>query len=169
MACECRKQQEQAKLDQVLKQEITLNVVETRFDVFEIAIPINIKGDTSLKKGKYRFYFNIRALNPSQLYFLLNNFGGEQDKEFKVLGKRIIYRRGYADKQLNYFIAEIELLENPIPLNAVVYGLLIIIGTIGALLTLEKVEKIIEVSKPFALAITIIAVIVLINVLGISK
>ena len=164
MACTCKREQVSSGGALQLQQQqiINLNVIEVKRDVFELAIPINLKKD-SLTKGKYRFYFNIKALNINQIIFLLDNFGGERNTEFNVLGKKIIYLRGYADKDLNYFIAEIEILQNPIPLNAVAWGIVILLGGVLAIATLEKVEKIVEVSKPFALAVTIIALIILIN------
>lgn len=162
MACDClnfqtlqtQKQVEQAKI---------YNFELVNPNVFEIAIPIKTK-DAQLTKGKYRLYFNISNLTTNQILFLFENFGGEQNKTFTVAGKRITYLRGYGDKELRYFITEIEIIDNPIPVNAIVYGLLLLFGAVAGYMLLEKIEKIIEVSKPFALAITLFAVIILINI-----
>lgn len=138
------------------------------YDVFEIAIPIKVK-NAELKKGKYRFWFNIKALNINQVLFLIDKLGGEKNIELNVLGKKIIYRKGYATRELDYFIAEIEIMQNPIPASAIFYAIIGLVGLLGAIITLEKIEKIIEVSKPFAIAVTLIVIIVLINTLGLGK
>lgn len=158
MACKCDKTIQ----TQITQTQYNINYELINPDVFEIAIPISVK-DANLTKGKYRFWFNISTLSTNQILFLFENLGGEQNKEFKVLGKRIIYRRGYGDRELNYFIAEIEILENPIPVSAIIYGLLLLFGALAGYMLLEKVEKVVEISKPFAFAITLIAVIILIN------
>jgi hypothetical protein len=167
MSCACEKKTERQQVQVAIeKREITLNVLEPERNVFEIAIPINIKSEgVSLTKGKYRFYFNIENLNANQLYFLLDNFAGERNTEFKVLGKKVIYRRGYASKDLKKFIMEIELIENPIPLTAIVYVILGLVGVIGGLMLLEKVERIIEISKPLTIVLGLIALIFVLNAL----
>jgi hypothetical protein len=167
MSCACeKKERQQVQQVAIEKREITLNVLEPERNVFEFAIPINIKSEgVSLTKGKYRFYFNIENLNSNQLYFLIDNFGGEKTTEFKVLGKKVVYRRGYASKDLKKFIMEIELIENPIPLTAIVYVILGLVGIIGSLMLLERVEKIIEVSKPLTIVIGLIALIFVLNAL----
>lgn len=162
MACVCnrnyRNQQEQIKIEQ---KYIAMELINP--NIFEIGIPISTK-DSNLTKGKYRFYFDITKLTTNQILTLFENYGGEKNFTFQVLGKRIRYIRGYGDKELTNFIVEIEIIDNPIPINALIYGLLLLFGTIGGYLLLNKVEKVIEISKPFALAITLFLVIVLINI-----
>ncbi|MEM5831353.1 MAG: hypothetical protein QXO40_04075 [Candidatus Aenigmatarchaeota archaeon] len=158
MCCETEKIKE---IKEIKKEDIKVEQIQS--NVFEIGIPINLK-DKELSRGKYRLYFDITKLNNNQILFLFEKFGGEKNKEFKVLGKRVRYIKGYGDRKLNYFIAEIEIIDNPIPVSFVVGGLITLLGGILAYSLLVRIEKIIEVSKPFAFAITLIAIIILINI-----
>lgn len=164
MACICgyEKEKKEVKVEPEFKTAI-VNIETIEKNVFEIGIPISLK-DGQLTRGRYRFYFDISKLSPNQVLFLFENFGGYQNKLFNVLGKRIVYLRGYGDEKLNLFITEIEILDNPIPLHLIVGALTILLGGIIAYSLLIRVEKVIEVSKPFALALTLIALIVLINI-----
>ncbi len=103
-----------------------------------------IDKNSVLRVGKYRFTFTANIFT-DQITWLIDNLSGLAEKTYEfVEGKPIRITKVYNDtiENENKIFIEMELLDNPVPVALIVAGILGLLGIIGSLLILDKVEEI---------------------------
>lgn len=94
-----------------------------------------------LKVGKYRLTFTANIFI-DQIAWLIDNLSGILEKSYEfVEGKPIRIYKVETDNKDKIFIY-FELLNNPVPVALIVAGIIGLLGMVGTLLILDKVEEI---------------------------
>lgn len=94
-----------------------------------------------LKVGKYRLTFTANIFI-DQIAWLIDNLSGIFEKSYEfVEGKPIRIYKVETDNKDKIFIY-FELLNNPVPVALIVAGIIGLLGMVGTLLILDKVEEI---------------------------
>lgn len=118
---------------------------------------INFPLTDQATKGTYRLHFTRNVdLIPEMVLPL----------SVKIENKSVTLSKLLIDKDKRTATVEIILLENPIPIIAIVFGILIVLGIGLAYLSLDKVEKLVD--SP-TISVFIIAVAILILVIAIRS
>lgn len=107
-------------------------------------IEISKNSDTVLKTGRYVFTFEALVF-PSQIADIMKNLSGLMEITSEVLeNKKIKIIQIERIGKTNLIAFTIDLLENPVPVGVIVAVILALLGGFGLLLTLQKVENIVE-------------------------
>jgi len=94
-----------------------------------------------LASGKYRLTFTANIF-ADQIAWLIDNLSGILEKSYEfVEGKPIRIYKVETDNKDKIFIY-FELLNNPVPVALIIAGIIGLLGMIGTLLILDKVEQI---------------------------
>ena len=94
-----------------------------------------------LASGKYRLTFTANIF-ADQIAWLIDNLSGILEKSYEfVEGKPIRIYKVETDNKDKIFIY-FELLNNPVPVALIVAGIIGLLGMVGTLLILDKVEQI---------------------------
>lgn len=102
--------------------------------------------DTELTVGKYRYIFDC-LIFPNQIADFMNSIKGLLNKTYEVFkGKRIYINNieSMTIEEDTKIIIDFEILENPIPVMIIAGVIVGLLGLGGLLLTLHKVQKIVE-------------------------
>lgn len=99
-----------------------------------------------LSVGKYKAIFSC-AIFTEQIAWLLDELKGLVEKTYEfVEGKPIRIISVYSEIQgnENKLVIEFELLNNPVPVAVIIAGIIGLLGIVGTLLVLDKIEQISE-------------------------
>jgi hypothetical protein len=113
----------------------------------DIFIPI-LTSTAKILVGRYRLAFTFNNAN-QELPDITS------PRSISIMGKSMILEKTVIDRaNLKYYVY-IELKENPVPIMALVIGVLIILGLSLIYLTFSSIEKIVETSPTTVAAVSI--------------
>lgn len=116
---------------------------------------IEIDKNEYLTTGKYRITFTANIF-PEQIAWIIDSLSFLMEKTIEIVkGKKVNIYKVESDNNKIYIY--FELLQNPIPAIVIVSGILGLLGLVGGLLVLDKIEKIAETPVGTGIGVSLVS------------